>query len=366
MRPVVPARCAASLLAAAITLPSRELEPVDVVRAQLEALQADDIRTCYSFASPSNRRSIGPWPNLEIIVKRTPSYSPLIDCESFELLSALSLGERWTARVRVRPSEARLRCLDRAASPAVGERVRLSSDIKQLRRAMDTVDYRWSDLMAPMAGAEHEVLCLSRPNRGTNVVGLPSPDGSQGGVWYFPVTALERADGDDADGAAPEEACEFRWALSRQPDVDIALGLGQVIVHKKFAYRGVVVGYDPVCMQSDEWCSQMNVDQLSKGRRQPFYHVLVDRRDRPGEQITYVAEENAVRPPTDGPFAVEPVEHAMVGEMLRPASFDGARGAYEPNDELRALYPERVQGCWMVDSVVPDSPAAEMDDAVDV
>ena len=39
-----------------------------------------------------------------------------------------------------------------------------------------------------MAGTELEVLCDSRPNRGTNIVGLPSPDGSQGGVWYFPVS----------------------------------------------------------------------------------------------------------------------------------------------------------------------------------
>lgn len=365
MRVPVPARCAAPLLAAAIALPSRELAPADVVRAQLEALQADDIQQVYAFASPSNRRNIGPWANLEVLVKRTPSYSPLVGCESYELLSALTLGERWTARLSVRPAEAWLRCLDHDASPAVGDIVRLSSDVKHIRRAMDTVDYRWSDLMAPMAGAEHEVLCLSRPNRGTNVVGLPSPDGSQGGVWYFPVTALERPAGEDAEGqAAAEEAYEFRWALSRQPEVAIALGLGQVVVHRKFGYRGVVVGYDSACMQDDEWCTTMRVDELSNGRQQPFYHVLVDRRDRPGEQITYVAEENAVRPPTDGPFAIEPVQHAMVGEMLRPDSFDGARGEYEPNDELRALYPERVQGCWMVDSVVPDSPAA-VDDEID-
>ena len=41
------------------------------------------------------------------------------------------------------------------------------------------------------------------------------------------------------------------------------------------------------------------------------------------------------------------------------ASFDAARGEYEPNDELRALYPQQVQGCWMVDAVKPDSGAAE-------
>ena len=205
-------RCTLSLLA--VALPSRELAPADVVHAQLEALQADDLQTCYAFASPANRRNIGPWPNLEVIVKRTPAFSPLAGCASFEVLSALSLGDRWTCRVRVAPGDAWRHCMDRSASPAVGERVRLSSDPKHLRRALETVDYRWSERMKPMAGTEVEVLCDSRPNRGTNIVGLPSPDGSQGGVWYFPVTALERPEG--APGADAAAAHDYVWQLSRQ------------------------------------------------------------------------------------------------------------------------------------------------------
>ena len=123
-------RCTLSLLA--IALPSRELAPADVVHAQLEALQADDLQTCYAFASPANRRNIGPWPNLEVIVKRTPAFSPLAGCASFEVLSALSLGDRWTCRVRVAPGDAWRHCMDRSASPAVGERVRLCSDPEHL------------------------------------------------------------------------------------------------------------------------------------------------------------------------------------------------------------------------------------------
>lgn len=34
----------------------------------------------------------------------------------------------------------------------------------------------------------------------------------------------------------------------------------------------------------------MRVDMLPFGRNQPFYHVLVDERDRPGAQTTYVAQ----------------------------------------------------------------------------
>ena len=37
-------------------------------------------------------------------------------------------------------------------------------------------------------------------------------------------------------------------------------------------------------------------DAAAGGRHQPYYHVLVDHRDRPF-QSTYVAQENIVRPP---------------------------------------------------------------------
>ena len=348
----------ATLCATSLVLPSRELSPKDVVRAQLDRLQADDVQGAYAFASPANRRNIGLWQNLELLVKRTPAYSPLVGSSSYELLSALSLGERWTCRVRVQPCEEWRRCLDRDASPAVGGHVRLTSEVEHLQRALDSVDYSWSELMRPMAGESLEVLCDSRPNRGTNIVGLPSPDGSQGGVWYFPVTALQRPEGARGD----ETAHEFRWELAKQPDTAARFGLGQVILHRKFSYRGVIVGYDATCEQSEEWCEQMGVDKLPGGRAQPFYHVLVDKRDHPGEQITYVAEENVVRPPTDGPFAIEAIDHSYVAKMLLPGSFDGAKGTYEPCEELRGLYPPQVHGCRMVDAVTPDGGSAVDDE----
>ena len=76
----------------------------------------------------------------------------------------------------------------------------------------------------------------------------------------------------------------YRWELSRQAEIQFAVG--QCLRHRKFGYRGVIVGWDAVCMQPEEWCETMKVDELPQGRAQPFYHVLVDGRDRPGEQIT--------------------------------------------------------------------------------
>ena len=109
-------------------------------------------------------------------------------------------------------------------------------------------------------------------------------------------------------------------------------------------------------MQTDEWIERMGVDQLENGREQPFYHVLVDARDRPGDQITYVAEENLEKPTVAVVMrgAPEPILHQVVPKLLLEDSFDAQMGGYAPRPELRTLYPRGVAGCWLVDSVMPD------------
>lgn len=73
---------------------------------------------------------------------------------------------------------------------------------------------------------------------------------------------------------------------------DLRLHIGQVVLHKIYGYRGVIIGWDSSCKAREEWIAQMGVDQLPAGRHQPFYNVLVDVRDRPGAQTTYAAQEN--------------------------------------------------------------------------
>lgn len=65
--------------------------------------------------------------------------------------------------------------------------------------------------------------------------------------------------------------------------------LGQVIQHKRYDYRGVIIGMDPSCQADERWIRAMGVQRLPHGAHQPFYNVLVDERDRPGGQSTYVA-----------------------------------------------------------------------------
>ena len=38
--------------------------------------------------------------------------------------------------------------------------------------------------------------------------------------------------------------------------------VGQIISHKRFSYRGVIIGWDHTCEAEEIWMAQMNVDAL--------------------------------------------------------------------------------------------------------
>ena len=48
---------------------------------------------------------------------------------------------------------------------------------------------------------------------------------------------------------------------------------GQLVRHRRYGYRGVVVDRDEFCQADDEWYSK---NQTQPNRDQPWYHVLVD------------------------------------------------------------------------------------------
>ena len=106
--PSGPATPPPNRMLAVLALPAvlgMHLQPEQVVRAQLAALQQNDIARCFELASPANRAATGPLDRFERMVKLTPAYAPLVQCSSFELTSALRLDEkRWRCRVRVRPA----------------------------------------------------------------------------------------------------------------------------------------------------------------------------------------------------------------------------------------------------------------------
>lgn len=62
--------------------------------------------------------------------------------------------------------------------------------------------------------------------------------------------------------------------------------VGQLIQHRMFEYRGVIIDVDPEFHGSDEWYETVARSRPPKDA--PWYHILVDG----SEMQTYVAERN--------------------------------------------------------------------------
>ncbi len=62
--------------------------------------------------------------------------------------------------------------------------------------------------------------------------------------------------------------------------------IGQLVHHKKFDYRGVIIDVDAVFEGTEEWYQQVALSRPPKDK--PWYHVLVDN----SNQLTYVAERH--------------------------------------------------------------------------
>ena len=81
--------------------------------------------------------------------------------------------------------------------------------------------------------------------------------------------------------------------------------IGELVHHRLFNYRGVVIDVDPEFQGSEEWYRQ--VARTRPPKDQPWYHVLVHRADHQ----TYVAERN-LEP--DG--SADPIDHPLVSHLF--------------------------------------------------
>ena len=80
---------------------------------------------------------------------------------------------------------------------------------------------------------------------------------------------------------------------------------GQLIHHRRFDYRGVVVDVDATFQLSDEWYDE--VARSRPPRDQPWYHVLV----HDGDQMTYVAQRHL-----EADSCLEPIRNPLLDQFF--------------------------------------------------
>jgi heat shock protein HspQ len=92
-------------------------------------------------------------------------------------------------------------------------------------------------------------------------------------------------------------------------------GIGQVVKHRKYPFRGVIYDVDPVFSNTDEWWQSIP-EEVRPRKDQPFYHLFAENSET--EYIAYVSEQNLL-PDTSG----DPIRHPQVDEIFVRAQ-DGA------------------------------------------
>jgi len=92
--------------------------------------------------------------------------------------------------------------------------------------------------------------------------------------------------------------------------------VGQLVSHKLFDYRGVIIDVDPDFQGTDEWYEE--VARSRPPRHEPWYYVLVHN----ASHSTYVAERNL-----QDDQSAEPVNHPMIADYFSEFADDH----YTPN-----------------------------------
>ena len=97
-------------------------------------------------------------------------------------------------------------------------------------------------------------------------------------------------------------------------------GIGQIVKHRVYPFRGVIFDVDPEFANTDEWYESIP-ESVRPHKEQPFYHLYAENEDT--EYVAYVSEQNLL--PDD---SKEPVRHPLVEEM-----FDRSDDGYQAKVE---------------------------------
>jgi heat shock protein HspQ len=105
--------------------------------------------------------------------------------------------------------------------------------------------------------------------------------------------------------------------------VQARFGIGDVVRHRLFDFRGVIFDVDPVFANSEEWY-QAIPEAIRPSKDQPFYHLLAENAEQ--SYIAYVSQQNLIQDESE-----EPIDHPAI-----PAYFDGFEdGRYALRPEHR-------------------------------
>jgi heat shock protein HspQ len=99
------------------------------------------------------------------------------------------------------------------------------------------------------------------------------------------------------------------------PVASARFGIGDVVKHRHFAFRGVIFDVDPVFANSEEWYESIP-EAIRPKKDQPFYHLLAENAE--SSYVAYVSQQNLLHDDSE-----EPVDHPGIAGMFD--AFDGTK-----------------------------------------
>lgn len=84
--------------------------------------------------------------------------------------------------------------------------------------------------------------------------------------------------------------------------------IGQVVKHRLFDFRGVIIDVDPEFDNTEEWWLSIP-EEIRPVKEQPFYHLLAENEESSYE--AYVSQQNLLPDDTD-----EPIYHPEVSTLF--------------------------------------------------
>ena len=112
-------------------------------------------------------------------------------------------------------------------------------------------------------------------------------------------------------------------------DKNAKFGIGAIVKHRLYPFRGVVVDVDPEFDNTDEWYESIPAE-LRPDKAQPFYHLLAENSD--SYYTAYVSQQNLLPDGENGPIGhpdIDEMFDGLDGEryLVRPEAFNWSGSA---------------------------------------
>ena len=126
-------------------------------------------------------------------------------------------------------------------------------------------------------------------------------------------------DEDQMDDPTPEIKKSNKIQVHKDP----LFNIGDIVKHRIYPFRGVIVDVDPEFSNTEEWYQSIPAE-IRPSRNQPYYHLMAENTET--FYTAYVSQQNLVDDGENGPL-----EHPDLDEI-----FSGMeKGKYHLRNEVR-------------------------------